>query len=91
MKWKLSDILGNNKPATIRIVVKKGKNQTQPYSVSIDDYGNGPLVAMRERYSDLKGAKRGALRKIGAWNGSTINQEAVIDGKKFLIVFTVIK
>jgi hypothetical protein len=54
----------------VRIIVKRGRHKTQPYSFVIDNPGKGPEESVQERYTERTKCIRGALRKIGAWKGT---------------------
>ncbi len=67
---------------TITITLRRGRHATQPWSFSIDDPGPGPALTVRERYSTSKAAKRGALRKLGIWNGVLGGRHSLQRGKR---------
>jgi len=56
------------KKSPIKVFLKKTKHKgNQRFKVVIDDPGSGPLTELRERYTRKSSAKRGALRKLKAY------------------------
>lgn len=71
------------------VTVKKGKHATQPYTVTIDPPGKAEPYKMRQRYADLKGAKRGALRQLKANKTDIGTWIAMINGYAYTIKFII--
>ena len=70
----------SKKKTPIVVTLKRGKHKTQPWMFYIDDAGPGPKVTVKERYAKPRNAWRGALRKLGAWKGTTAGDHKTPDG-----------
>jgi len=67
-KAELSRQLASTKAAKpVKVTIVHTKHETQPWKVVIDDAGNGPKLAIKERYARPFTAKRGAVRKLGGY------------------------
>ena len=75
--------------ATIRINLKQSKRPKQAWDFTINLPGNQPLVESRGRYADEHSALRGALRQLGAWQGSNVGPHtAVVKGKQYPVTIS---
>ena len=74
--------------STIAINVRKGKHKTQPWTFEIDMPGATQSTKVPERYSCKKAAIRGALRKMGLWNGRTTGMWNTVVGRRNYVVYT---
>lgn len=70
------------------VTITKTKHKSQPYVFTIDVPGPQGKETKCERYASAKSAKRGALRKLGAWAGKvTAYRPVLVLGKPRDIVF----
>lgn len=58
--------------AQVLITIKKSRHKSQPYTYTIDKPGGAPLETAAERYATKRNAIKGALRRLGAYNPTTV-------------------
>lgn len=52
------------------VTITETRHKKQPFLVTIDKPGKAEPYQLKQRYSRKDAAKRGAIRNLGAWQGT---------------------